>query len=160
MVHVTNTNPQPPTTSPLPIITSLFSSIPIGVCSDRSHHYCAYLCYLLGLDYLSLQQLWLTVLTVFIITYPDNFPCGRKPELARRKFSHETVARRGESRLLWRLRHRSPVVFLMVQSLAHASLSSFTCYKSNFNMHHVLYMKYDCFPLYSFVQNRHGVCHG
>jgi hypothetical protein len=59
---------------------------------------------ILSLDYLSLQQyLWITILTVFILTHPVNFPCGRKLErpekthdfrqVVDRLFSHESIAR-------------------------------------------------------------------
>jgi hypothetical protein len=66
----------------------------------------------------------ITFLTVFILTHPVNFPCGRKPERPEkthdfresadwlftwvRSENRRTHDLRGERCLLWRLRHRIP----------------------------------------------------
>jgi hypothetical protein len=98
---------------------------PSGLFSDRLHQvYYAYLYYLLSLDYLFLQQLWYYFPNC---VYP-NPPCqlslweetgapGENPRLLAEHWltlftwvrsENPTHDLRGERRLFWRLRHRSP----------------------------------------------------
>jgi hypothetical protein len=70
--------------------------------------------------YLSSQQLWYYVsIYMFILTHSVKFSCGRKCERRQTLFTRVRSANRthnlkSERRLLWWLRHRSPLLSVML----------------------------------------------
>jgi hypothetical protein len=92
-------------------VTLLFSSLPIGAFQwpITSSITLTEVTYLAQTMYLY-NNCDITFLTVFILTHPVNFPCGRKPETLFTwvRSENPTHALRGERSLLWRQRHWSP----------------------------------------------------